>query len=245
MARYHEPIVYLIVIALVGGLIYVAEKTKGIPRDPVELPAGTILIAQQNATVPFSQSLKSAMPKTKANKGSVGFDVGQVLVEQVSKRLSERRNDWPVFEKQVRSQVANLAYTDLMALAAKAVDQDVNFGERQVSVYLLSLAGMPAHNALFEILKTPLVIAKSVHPKFKVQKQQQDDALKTRAMIALDQLAVFNPQQLHKTMKLVGASKSSTRIKNLAKISLVSISKGSPGTLSSRMNQIVATAEAQ
>ncbi|WP_413586415.1 hypothetical protein [Bdellovibrio sp. HCB274] len=241
MSRYHGPIVFLIVFALLGGLIYVAEKTKAPALVPTEPLPGAILIAQKSK-VPFSESLKSAMPKVPA-KASAGFDMPQILIDQVVQRLSERRNDWAVFEKQVRSQVANLAYADLMALAGKALNSESAIRERDVAVYLLSLAGMPAHNALFEVVKTPS--KHTTHVRGKSLQQTEEDTVKMRALVALDQLAAMNPNQLYKTMNLIRKSKSSSQIKASAMASLVGISKGTPGKLTMNLNQTVASAEAQ
>ncbi|MEK2689987.1 hypothetical protein [Bdellovibrio sp. GT3] len=242
MERNHGPIVFMIVIAIVGGLIYVAEKTKAPAMVPSEPLPGAILIAQQNSKIPFSESLKSAMPKLKKAKHDSGFDMTQILIDQVVQRLSERRNDWALFEKQVRSQVASLSYNDLMSLAAKALNSEAEIRERDVAVYLLSLAGMPAHNALFEVVKAPMAVQ---HGRGKSLHQSQDDSLKMRALVALDQLAVANPNQLYKTMNLVRKSKASSQVKTNAMASLIGISKGKPGKLSLKLNQTVASAEAQ
>ncbi|WP_413577172.1 hypothetical protein ACLVWU_02935 [Bdellovibrio sp. HCB290] len=243
MSRHHGPIVVLIVIALVGGLIYVAEKTKAPAMVPSEPLPGAILIAQQKNKMPFSESLKSAMPKAQAAKSASVFDMPQILIDQVVQRLSERRNDWAAFEKQTRAQVASLSYNDLMALAGKALDTEMAVRERDVAVYLLSLAGMPAHNALFEVVKTP--VGNKAHVRGKSLQQSDDDSVKMRALVALDQLAVLNPNQLYKTMNLIRKSKASSSIKSSAMASLVGISKGSPGKLVVNLNQTVASAEAQ
>ncbi|QLY26040.1 hypothetical protein [Bdellovibrio sp. KM01] len=233
MSRYHEPLVYTITIAFVAGIIWIAEKTKG--------PAvGPVAVAAKVEAIHFSQSKTSSLLKPQATKkGVVGFDPALVLLDQEVAGLLKGRRDWKQREPIVRAQLENLSMTELTTLAAKAVDTSANMSERQMSVYLLSLAGLRAHNALFDIVKTPYSAPKTVA---KLKFSQDEMSLRVRALQALDQLAFLNPAQLQKTMKIVMKSPASPQLKNYAQISLNGITHGQPGKLSHWLNQTVASA---
>ncbi|WP_413559967.1 hypothetical protein [Bdellovibrio sp. HCB209] len=224
MSRYHGPIVYMIVIGLVAGLVYVAEKTKDLKLEkPVTPPPGAVLIAQKNMG---------------------GFSMAQVLIEQEVGTLAKRGVDWNQHHQMVRAQVQKLPVSDMMIFRAKALDKTSALEERYVSVYLLSLAGMEAHHALFDIVRTPIVASKVANTKSRVIYDQHESAIRARAMVALDQLALVNPAQVQASMKKLAQLKSSPQIKNYARISLAGIKQGQPGKLSKYMNQTTASAEA-
>ncbi|QDK44212.1 hypothetical protein DOM22_03105 [Bdellovibrio sp. ZAP7] len=234
MSRYHEPLVYTITIAFVAGIILIAEKTKGPATGPVA-------IAAKVEAVQFSQSKTSSLLKPHAaKKGAVGFDPALVLLDQEVEGLYKGRRDWKQREPVVRAQMENLSMAELTTLAAKAVDTSANMSERQMSVYLLSLAGLRAHNALFDIVKTPFSAPKAAAAKMKFS--QDEMSLRVRALQALDQMAFLNPAQLQKTMKIVMKSPASPQLKNYAQISLNGITHGQPGKLSHWLNQTVASA---
>jgi hypothetical protein len=235
MSRYHEPLVYTITVAFVAGIILVAEKTKG-------LSMGSVAPTAKVESVQFSQSKTSSLlkPQVTAKKGAVGFDPAIVLLDQEVDALYKGRRDWKQSEPVVRAQMEKLSMTELTTLAAKAVDATANMSERQMSVYLLSLGGLRAHNALFDIVKTPYAVSKTTttHLKF----TQDELSLRVRALQALDQMALLNPAQLQKTMGIVLKSAASEQIKKYAQISMNSIAQGQPGKLSHWLNQTVASA---
>ncbi|WP_413295196.1 hypothetical protein ACLSU7_08970 [Bdellovibrio sp. HCB185ZH] len=234
MSRYHEPLVYGITIAIVAGVIWVAEKTKGPAVSTVPVTAAKAEPLQ------FSQSKTSSLLKHQApKKGAVGFDPALVLLDQEVEGLYKGRRDWKQREPVVRAQMENLSMAELTTLAVKAVDTSATMSERQMSVYLLSLAGLRAHNALFDIVKTPFSAPKTAA---KMKFTQDETSLRVRALQALDQMAFLNPAQLQKTMKIVMKSPASPQLKNYAQISLNGITRGQPGKLSHWLNQTIASA---
>ncbi len=235
MSRYHEPLVYTITIAFVAGIILVAEKTKG-------LGTASAVPTAQVETVHFSQTKTSSLLKSQivAKKVVGGFDRVQVLLDQEVEALYKGRRDWRQSEPIVRAQMEKLSMEELTTLAVKAVDTSANMSQRQMSVYLLSLGGLRAHNALFEIVKTPYTAASATttHLKF----NQDELALRLRALQALDQMALLNPAQLQKTMAIVLKSSANAQVKTYAQVSLRSMTQGQPGKLSHWLNQTVASA---
>jgi hypothetical protein len=231
----HEAKVYAIVIAIVAGTVYAAEKTKG----PAIAAAPVVSLA--TTTAPFSQTKTSSLLKAKSPaKKTVGFDVAQTLLDQEMDSLSHGKVDWKQREATVRAQAEKLSYNDLMNLAGKSVDTSLSVNERLMTVYLISLSGMKAHNALFEIVKTPYAFTKSsglTKTTFEIQELK----LRLRALQALDQLAMVNPQQIQKTMKIVTKSTASVQIKNYAQVSVNGFSHGQPAKLSQWLNQTVAS----
>ncbi|UYL09986.1 hypothetical protein B9G69_005275 [Bdellovibrio sp. SKB1291214] len=231
----HEAKVYMIVIAIVAGTVYAAEKMKGpaVAAAPVAQLATTV--------APFSQTKTSSLLKAKSPaKKAAGFDVAQVLLDQEMDSLNHGKVDWKQREATVRAQAEKLSYNDLMNLAAKSVDTSLNVNERLMTVYLISLSGIKAHNALFEIVKTPYVYSKT-SGLTKVTFENQELNLRLRALQALDQLALVNPQQIQKTMKIVTKSTASMQIKNYAQISVKGFAHGQPAKLSQWLNQTIAS----
>lgn len=231
----HEAKVYAIVIAIVAGTVYAAEKMKGpaIAVSPV--------VSLATTTASFSQTKTSSLLKAKPQgKQAAGFDVAQVLLDQEMESLTHGKVDWKQRESTVRAQAEKLSYNDLMNLASKSVDTSLSVNERLMTVYLISLSGMKAHNALFEIVKTPYVFSKQAGLT-KVSFENQEVNLRLRALQALDQLAMVNPQQINKTMKIVTKSTASQKIKNYAQISVNGFSHGQPAKLSQWLNQTVAS----
>jgi hypothetical protein len=165
----------------------------------------------------------------------------QYIVQKEKALLYTKSQDWSSHEAELKKQMAGLSADELKNLGEDVLSLENSPDERQISIYLLTLAGAPARHVLSKISQSPIPTFESLEDPHSMGalQQQRERSLRASALEALDVLATQKPQEVYLDLQNILAHQNDDSLKFFAKISLVGISQGKPGKLSRWLSQNV------
>jgi len=184
---------------------------------------------------------QTAVPLATENKAPNGV---KELVAEEKALLYRRKTDWTAHELALKAKVSRFTSQEFKVLAQTVISQAANIDEREVSVYLLSLAGLPAREALNMIASADIPAAsKSQEAHAMASARQKEISLRLNALESLDVLAIQSPQEIQEDLQTITLLQQDPSLKNFAHISLMGIAQGKPGKLSRWLNKIATTSK--
>lgn len=197
------------------------------PPSPVHVP-----VVRDNGSAGTSSSIRGAPQNTEGLKA---------LILQEKELLYRRGQDWQGHEAELKRKVSQISRSELDSLAHMAVAEKTDPDERNICVYLLSLAGIQAREALNYVVKAKIPdFSRITDAHAATAKADQEISLRLSALEALDVLGMQNPQEIRQDLASILLVQNENSIKNFAQISLMGIMQGKPGKLSRWLNQLTA-----
>jgi len=168
-------------------------------------------------------------------------DALKALIFQEKELLYRRGQGWEGHEAELKHRVSQISRSGLDSLAQMAVAEQADPDERNICVYLLSLAGLQAREALNYVVKARIPnFSRITDVHAATAKADQEISLRLSALEALDVLGMQNPQEIRQDLTSILLVQNENSIKNFAQISLMGIMQGKPGKLSRWLNQLTA-----
>lgn len=233
----------LLMLAVIGLIFYALVVEKNTPKPiskkkyaPLEFKSRQVKDARAESYPPRKSSYTPPLSNECPAQNKVRY-----LVQTETRLLYSKRQDWLSHEAELRKHMLELSSDELKKLGDDVLLVTNPPDERRVSIYLLTLAGVPAREVLAKIARSPIPKFANLgdpHSSGNLQ-LHRERSLRASALEALDRLAAQKSKEVYLDLQNILAQQSDDSLKFFAKISLVGISQGKPGKLSRWLAQNV------
>lgn len=170
----------------------------------------------------------------KEEEEEVAVDRLQKIIQNEKSLLYVQNLNWLSHEAELKKQILELSMSELKKLVHRVLSIEADPDERNISIYLLALAGTSARPLLTQVSKSPLPNFKDLNNPHSIGalKHQRERSLRATGLAALDHLAIQNPQEVSLDLQKILIHQNDDTLKFFAQMSLIGIAQGKPGKLS-------------